>query len=244
MGDILDKSPQDIISTIRESNEKSKVGTQRYLFGENKAIQADFEFINCGCTEDCWCKKNGCTGHYRIREINFNQFLETYLLLWIPPNARDNVKKAVLNDRPFYGRQRNAIPYLQWLMFNWDETLSNVRKHMKCGLCDNGVPAGYLVENLYQAKMWSQLFYDSLVPFDSKSLHRIIRAGYTNPLKDFTQMNREIFIDLRQLASKNNLDVVRLRSLDKPWIVEPKLASIRNGQPLSRVLDKMFYNPV
>jgi len=72
MGDILDKSPQDIISTIRESNEKSKVGTQRYLFGENKAIQADFEFINCGCTEDCWCKKNGCTGHYRIREILTN----------------------------------------------------------------------------------------------------------------------------------------------------------------------------
>jgi hypothetical protein len=242
MGDIPDKSPQYLINTIRESNEKSKAGSQRYLFAENEAIQSDFEFINCSCTEDCWCKKNGCIGHYRIREINFDRFLETYVHLWIPPKARDNVRESVLNDRTFNGRQRKAIPHLQWLMRNWADTLSKVRKHKKCGLCDNGIPTGYSANNLYQAKMWSQLFYDSLVPFDSKSRIRITRAGYTNPLRDFTQMNREIFIDLRQLASRNNLDVGGLRSLDKPWIVEQELASIRNGQPLSRVLDKMFYS--
>lgn len=91
--------------------------------------------------------------------------------------------------------------------------------------------------------MWSQLFYDSAVPFDSKSCSKITQSGYTNPLKDFAKMNRELFTDLRLFASRNNMDVVELRNLDRPWSVSQELVSNKNGQPLSRVLDKIFYSP-
>jgi len=37
MGDIPDKSPEDLTSTIRESNEKSKTGSQQYLFWAEEA---------------------------------------------------------------------------------------------------------------------------------------------------------------------------------------------------------------
>lgn len=243
MGDIAYKPLQDLRRTIRESNERSNTGTQQYLFWENKAIQSDYEFVECGCTEECWCRKNGCAGHYRIRDIGFDRFLDTYVHLWVPPKARNNLKSAVLEGRAFNGRQRNATPHLQWLMHNWGDTLYRVRNHKKCGLCDNGIPLGNIVHNLYQAKMWSQLFYDSLVPFDSKSCSRISQSGYTNPIRDFTRMNREIFADLRRLASRENLGVLELRDLDKPWTVAPDLVPVKNGQPLSRVLDKMFYSP-
>jgi hypothetical protein len=41
--------------------------------------------------------------------------------------------------------------------------------------------------------MWSQLFYDSVVPFDSNSKREIKNAGYTDPRRDFLAMNRELF---------------------------------------------------
>ena len=243
MGYIRYKTVKELKETIKESNKDSISGSQRYVYWENKAIQSDYEFIDCKCTDGCWCKRNGCIGHYRIKEIDFDQFLNTYVHLWVPPKARTNVKDAVLYGISFNGRQRNAIPHLQWLMRNWDDTLKRARKNNKCGLCDNGIPMGIFINDLYQAKMWSQLFYDSAVPFDSKSRSKITQSGYTNPLKDFAKMNKELFTDLRLFASRNNMDVVELRNLDRPWSVSQELVSNKNGQPLSRVLDKIFYSP-
>jgi hypothetical protein len=243
MGYIRYKTVKELRETIKESNKDSISGSQRYVYWENKAIQSDYEFIDCECEDDCWCKRNGCIGHYRIREIEFDQFLNTYVHLWVPPKARNNVRDAIFYGISFNGRQRNAIPHLQWLMRNWNDTLKRVRKHSKCGLCDNGIPAGIFANNLYQAKMWSQLFYDSAVPFDSKSRSKITQSGYTNPLNDFTKMNRELFTDLRYSASRNNMDIVELRKLDRPWSIAQELVPIKNGQPLSRVLDKIFYSP-
>ena len=91
--------------------------------------------------------------------------------------------------------------------------------------------------------MWSQLFYDSLVPYDTGSRTRIIQSGYTNPARDYTRTNQELFEDLRKFASRNKLGVADLRGLDTPWEVATNLVPVENGQPLSRVLDKMFYSP-
>ena len=243
MGNLPYKTIEELKKTIEESNRSSYSGVQKYILLENEAIQNDYEFIKCGCKEDCWCRRNGCEGHYIIKEIEFEQFLDTYTRLWAPPNARRNIKKAVLFNRPFEGRQKKSIPHLQRLMKNWVDILKRVRAHNKCGLCDNGIPLGIFIQDLYHAKMWSQLYYDSVVPFDTDSRKRIIHNGYTDPEKDFSIMNKELFADLKKLVLGNNMNIIDIRNLDKPWTIDQELNLIKNGQPLSRVLDKIFYTP-
>jgi hypothetical protein len=91
--------------------------------------------------------------------------------------------------------------------------------------------------------MWSQLFYDSLVPFDTKSKAKIKRAGYPDPERHFLAMNRELFRDLRKLSDAHRLGVPGIRHLDSPCSVIPQLPAPAGGQPLSRVVDKIFYSP-
>jgi hypothetical protein len=245
MGSIRDITIAEFRNTISNSNKVSFSGNQKYVAWESKAIQDDYEFLDCMCKDDCWCKRTGCTGHYRIREINFNQFINTYVHLWIPERHRKNVKDAVLGEKAFKGREKEAIPHLRWLMLHWDETLNRIRQHDKSGLCNNGIPKGVFNDNLnlYKAKMWSQLYYDCFVPFDTKSCINIKKAGYANPKKEFAKTNVELFNDLKIFATKNNLSVIEIRNLDQPWSVSQELPFNKNGQPLSRVLDKLFYSP-
>jgi len=243
MGDIPSRPLDEIRRVIQKSNERSAEGSQKYVVWENRALRTDYEFIKCPCADDCWCRRNACPGHYRLKEINFEAFLETYLKLWIPPKARERIKEAVLEGTPFGGRQRNAIKPLQWLQANWSNILGKVREYNKCGLCDSPVPAVAQVSNLYEGKMWSQLFYDSLVPFDTRSRGRIKRAGYPDPTRDFLAMNRELFRDLRKLSDAHGLGVSGVRQLDSPCAVVPQWWEPPGGQPLSRVVDKIFYSP-
>ena len=249
MGYISSLSLEEIRLLIRESNRASARGSQRYLVGENRAIQSDYDFVPCRCGDDCWCKRNACAGHYRLKEVTFDDYLATYLTLWIPPNARTNVKRAVVEGAPFDGHERNAAKPLKWLQENWSGILADVRRYDKCGLChptgflEDQVSNRYEVSNLYAGKMWSQLFYDSLVPFDWKARARIKRAGYSDPTKAFFAMNREMFCDLRRLSEDHGLGVPGIRQLDSPHIILPQLPVSAGGQPLSRVLDKIFYSP-
>lgn len=241
MGDLCRWPPDRLRQAIRESNNQSAKASQKYVLWENSAIRTDYEFIACPCDESCWCKRHSCTGHYRIRKMAFDQFLETYVRLWIPPKARENIKNAVRFGTPFNGRQRNAVKFLHWLRSNWSDVLARVRGYNKCGLCDSSFPAIGDVTNLYQAKMWSQLLYDSVVPFDTKSKAQIRQAGYSDPTKDFRAMNRELFGDLRRLSENSGMEVENIRNLDCPWGVVTHLEKPFGGQPLSRVLDKVFY---
>ena len=84
MGDICRWSPERIRQAIRASNKQAVIATQKYVLLENSAIRTDYEFIACPCDESCWCKRHKCTGHYRIRKMSFDQFLQTYVNLWIP----------------------------------------------------------------------------------------------------------------------------------------------------------------
>ena len=226
MEPISNLSPEEIRKGIEESNQASYEGRAQYVCWENRALRSNYEFIDCPCGPECWCERRGCLGHYRIKEISFNQFVDTYVHLWIPKNARENIRSAVLTGKPFRGRQRNAIPAL---------------KCNKCGLCDTSISIEGSVTNLYEAKMWSQLFFDILVPFDTASKKEIKRAGYTT--KDFFAMNRELFRDLRRFAEAHGLGVAGIRKLDSPSTIAPSLSSLAGGQPLSRVLDKIFYSP-
>jgi hypothetical protein len=204
-------------------------------------VQSDYEFFDCPCGSDCWCQQKGCTGHYRIKALTFHQFLGTYVKLWIPANARENIISAVLTGKPFEQRQRNAVPALQWLHQNWSSSLDKARANNQCGLCDPAISIDRSVNNLSEAKMWSQLFYDVLVPFDTESRKKIQRAGY--PTANFSIMNRQLFLDLRRLAELHGLGVQDVRRLDLPSAVVTCLSSPPSGQPLSRVLDKIFYSP-
>ncbi len=243
MGLIRTWSPERIRRLIGESNQRSAMGSQQYVVWENNALHRDYEFIQCACPESCWCRGNGCNGHYRIKDIPFDQFLETYVTLWTPPRARNAVRSAVLKGSAFNGRQRNAIKPLQVLRDNWLNVLAHMRAYDKCGLCDCAEPSVSSVSNLYQGKIWSQLFYDSIAPFDTASRARMKRAGYPDPMRDFGGMNREIFRDLRMLSAAHGLGVSGIRGLDCPRAVLPGLPAPEGGQPLSRVVDKIFYNP-
>jgi hypothetical protein len=203
---ISSRSLDEIRRVIWESNKASVQGTQEYLVGENRAIHSAYDFTTCRCGDECWCKRNACVGHYRLKEVAFDEFLATYLTLWIPPKARRNVKDGVLEGAQFNGHERNAIPPLKWLQENWSTVLETVTTYDRCGLCDptvrleDHVSNYYEVNNLYAGKMWSQLFYDSLVPFDWNSRAGIKRAGYADPTKAFFETSRELFRDLRRLS--------------------------------------------
>jgi hypothetical protein len=56
-------------------------------------------------------------------------------------------------------------------------------------------------------------------------------------------MNRELFRDLRRLSEEHGLGVPGIRQLDSPSMVAPHLPVPAGGQPLSRVVDKIFYAP-
>lgn len=243
MGDIIKWSPDQVRQIISESNNQSAGGSQKYIKWENHAIRSDYEFIACPCEDNCWCKRNSCTGHYRIKEIPFEQFLRTYVKLWVPPKARENVTNAVVSGVPFSGRQRNSVWILKWLRDNWAVILDTVRRYDKCGLCDSTTPLIGKVDNLYEAKMWSQLFYDSVVPFDTVSRQKIKKAGYNDPIKDFWGMNKALFQDMKAFSAIHGLGVSGIRHLDTPWSIIPEFIKPMGGQPLSRVLDKMFYSP-
>ena len=174
------------------------------------------------------------------------------MTLWIDPPARKNLKEAVLRGTPINQRPRNAVKPLQWLSENWSTILGKARGHDRCGLCDSTEPLIGMASHLrkaqmwsplYEGKIWSQLYYDSLAPFDMRSLAKIKRCGYADPMKDFCVMNREIFRDLRRLAGTHGLGVLGVRQLDSPWTVLSQLLVPAGGQPLSRVVDKMFYSP-
>jgi hypothetical protein len=112
-------SPDKIRRLVAKSNEQSAIGSQNYLKWENDALHSDYEFVECPCEESCWCKQNSCNGHYRIKQIQFEQYLDTYVKLWIPPRARENIRNAVVKGVPFGGLQRNAVLTLQCLQDNW-----------------------------------------------------------------------------------------------------------------------------
>lgn len=234
-------TPEKIRERIEGANRDSFLGQAQYVCWENRALRSDYDFITCPCESECWCKRRGCLGHYRIKEISFNQFLDTYVTLWIPPRQRENIKGAVLFDKRFAGRQRNAIEPLKWLQQNWSSSLAKARGCSKCGLCHPNISIERSIRNLYEAKMWSQLYYDLLVPYDNASKGDIRRAGYTTT--DFLAMNRELFHDLKRLAEKHELDVPSIRKLDSRSAIVPCLSPLPGGQPLSRVLDKIFYSP-
>lgn len=188
--------------------------------------------------------RNACAGHYRLKEITWETFLDTYLKLWIPPQSRNGVKGAVLHGVMFNGRQKNSVEPLRRLRANWPSVLGQVRAYDCCGLCGSDVPlVPARMESLYVAKMWSQLFYDSIVPFDTKSKAEIKRAGYPDPAQNFVAMNKELFADVRKLSDSHHLGVLGLRCLDRPDKVDPQLEQPEGGQPLSRVIDKIFYRP-
>ena len=56
-------------------------------------------------------------------------------------------------------------------------------------------------------------------------------------------MNRELFADIRKLSDTHGLKIPDLRRLDTPGAVNPQLREPAGGQPLSRVVDKIFYRP-
>lgn len=243
-GHVSELSPDEIRQRIVDSNRRSAGGRAKYVYGEASAICSDYELVACGCRDDCWCKRHACAGHYRLKEITFQAFLSTYLNLWIPPNSRQCVERAVLDGFLFKGRQKAAVEPLRNLRANWQSTLDGVQRYGGCGLCDSAIPlVAARVTNLYEAKMWSQLFYDSIVPFDTKSRAAMKRAGYSSPAQDFLAMNRELFADIRKLSDTHGLTIPDLSRLDTPGAVNRQLREPAGGQPLSRVVDKIFYRP-
>ncbi|MEX2215168.1 MAG: hypothetical protein WD768_13625 [Phycisphaeraceae bacterium] len=244
MGHIAELLPSTLGERVAASNRDSLNGSQQYVIWESRAIQNDYEMVPCQCASTCWCAQHGCQGHYRLKPITFEQFLDRYVQLWAPPNARQILKQAVLDNAKFEGRQRRAVPPLQWLGEHWDMVVTQVRSHTRSGLCDEGVPViTESVTHLYDAKMWSQLYYDGIVPFDTSSRALMKRLGFVDPLKDFTAFNRQLFADLRIFAERRGLSVNELRRLDQPWTLTTEIPEPPGGQPLSRLLDKIFYSP-
>jgi hypothetical protein len=231
---------------IERSNSFSASKRENYIREESNAIQTDYEFVACRCSEKCWCRRYGCEGHYCLKHIPFEQFLQTFVKLWVAVPGRNRVPDAVMNgtsieDLP---RLKNAAEPLRQLRQEWSTVLAQVRSNTRCGLCDSAAPELPAISGIYGAKMWSQLYYDSVVPFDSKSEKKIRGAGYPDPVSRFQTMNENLFRDLRLFAERNGLPIREIRNLDTPWAVSfGPPGKPPGGQPLSRVLDKLFYCP-
>jgi hypothetical protein len=241
MGELANISLDKITEKIRTSNKESALGNQKYIYWENKAIIENYEFIPCECDDKCWCRQHSCTGHYRIKKMTFEKFIDIYVTLWTPPQVRDAVKAAVLKGLRFDGRQINAVKHLRRLQAKWDITIDEASRWVKCGLC-NILPKVPYIENLYEAKIISQLYYDVIIPFDTASRNRIISAGYDDPYLNYREMNRQIYADLNKTLDKMSMQEIRF-SIDMPWKAHTDIKFPKDGQPISRIIDKMFYSP-
>jgi len=161
-------------------------------------------------------------------------------------------------------RVREAVPVLQDVRNNWHTLYTEVLNHKKTLICDDWYTSFWkkqwnfsLYESIYKAKRFCILLPDIGIPYDSTSRPKILSCLSSDVSTYFQILKglRGVLIDIMERESQS---LVNLRKLDSPHeqlSFDPSKISLpRNNfdygntyapeeRPISRIIDKFFYNP-
>lgn len=252
---------------IENSNKGASGNRNLYPIQEQATQQEIWERNFCTCDTSCRCRKAGCTHHWKLKQgITIEEFRLAFLRTFVDRCEHLNLLTSLerkVTDYPV-NRYKEAYAVLQMIGEEW-ETLSNTAAACnKTLFCDNWDQGFFREEwekidvkkGIYRAKMYCLLLPDICVPYDSRSLVKMLKflgIPSTSSYYSLLCAVREKFLPLLE-----NHSLPEIRRLDMPekylkfnplYISFPRqeFAYGDSYQPAERqvsiVLDKCFYNP-
>lgn len=176
------------------------------------------------------------------------------------------LSQAQVNPELLNSRIKGAYIWLKYLQDNWDmlyalATIWN-RSLFDKDFIPTEVKANKLWdftidESIYRSKLWAILFPDICIAMDSRSRKEIKRYFKESNLS-YADLLTHLHTMFHQVLSNGKLSIQEFRKLDQPGKYvhyESNLISLRNQKvdygddyepeerPISRILDKFFYDP-
>lgn len=203
-------------------------------------------------------------------DLCFDDVMRAYLKMFTSRNhhARliDLLNQNLNDELDLPNRIKGAYRWLRYLKDNWDRLYKialNWRRSLFCSefippeIAESGEWDYDIEESVYRSKMWAILFPDICVPYDSRSRRKIKKCIGSNNIK-YSEMLRALRSHAVNIISVENSNLLEFRKLDNPEIgcpYNPANISLPNAQidygvgyypderPISRIIDKFFYNP-
>ena len=203
--------------------------------------------------------------------LEFEDVRNAYLRMFVNRRFHRSLIKLLEQDLEHWPqlppRIKGAYKWLRYLKEHWECLYNIARKWRRSLFYEDFVPPeihesekwNFSIHNsVYRAKMWAILFPDICVPYDSRSRNRIIQCigrGRNITYVEMLEALRSLAINL---IIREESNVAEFRRLDQPGLVCPYnsvlIALRRLGfnygtdytpeeRPISRVIDKYFYNP-
>jgi len=267
----LPTTPDEIRQAIQRSNEVSfTVNRNQYTVQEQATLAELWECVPCTCDDDCTCRKFGCTFHWKIREgLTFTDILPGYLRMFVDKRAHDLLVRLLEAQAPDLSRlpprYKGAYDVLVWYRDVWDMIYPEAVAYNHTLLCDDWAPPFWrerwqfpIRAPVYKAKMMSLLVPDTAVPYDTNSLARIRDAFQLSPNEQYNILLKRLRQYCIVTLDEGGIGLDGFRRLDAPGesgtfhtdlITRPKAGFVYGTgflppeRPLSRVVDKIFYQP-
>jgi hypothetical protein len=261
----------EIRKAIRTSNEVSFTRNRnQYTVQEQATLAELWERIPCTCDDDCTCRKFGCTFHWRIREgLTFKDILPGYLRMFVDKRAHGLLVELLEAQAPDLSRLpsrfKGAYDVLAWCRDVWDMIYPEAVAYNHTLLCDDWAPSFWrerwqfpIGPPVYKAKMMSLLVPDTAVPYDTASLTAIRDAFQLSPNEQYNILLKRLRQYCIVTLDEGGIGLDGFRRLDAPGesgtfhtdlITRPKAGFVYGTgflppeRPLSRVVDKIFYQP-
>jgi len=261
----------EIKDRIDESNKAAAGNRSKYPIQEQATLIELWEQSDCECGPECFCKKYGCTFHWKIKpNLDVDEVIAGFVRTYIDVEKHATFFKY-LNDenqnenQKLSPRIKEAVKIAKDLKNNWDTYYSNALESKSCILCNNHATEYWLKKfrdktidkSIYNFKMWSILLPDIAVPFDIKARESIKRELGLKADERYSTLIRKLRDLYQNILEKSNAKIDDLRMLDEPGkYLDFVSQDVRLGKldeypkvflplqrPFCRVLDKVFYRP-
>lgn len=242
----------------------------KYIIQEQATLREIWEYVPCNCDENCYCRKFGCTHHWKLKEgLTFDDILPAYLRMFVDVGFHDKLTDCIISQKSapsaLNKRVKGAYDVLVWVRDNWDMLYTNAVSYNHSLICDDWNNDFWeerwqfpISAPIYKAKVMSALLPDTAIPYDTKSLQimkSFLRLSAYDSYYSLLEKIREYCIDVTE---KERLSIGEFRRLDSPGkcsTFNHNYINLKNSgfdygvgftpeeRPLSRVIDKIFYRP-
>jgi hypothetical protein len=255
-------------SHIDDSNKGASKNRNLYPIQEQATQMEIWEYVSCSCAPTCTCKRR-CEKHWKLRSgVTAEEFRFAFLRTFVDRCEHLSLLKALERRETEYGiaRYKEAFAVMRYIDENWEMLSRTAASYNKTLFCDGWDNVDFckdwqkleVKKGIYPAKMFCLLLPDTCVPFDSRSLVKILLFFNIPASTDYYSLLlglREKFLPLLE-NSGDGMTV--LRTLDRPgdflrfnsrYVSFPRpdfdygTGYVPEERQISFVLDKCFYNP-
>ena len=264
---ILHKNPKVIKSLIKDSNDDSMNNRNYYPLQMENALDCLYEFKDCNCNDDCYCKKCGCNGHWKLREdvpVTFSDLLPHFLKCFVNSSSHkiitDHLDNSVAFSKNTRGRA-SAYNILVEVKENWNQLFKIIKEfNNKTLICTAGGEPSFLKnvnllklinginikkgkENIYKSKLYSMLFIDLVIPFDTASSKKIRQDLGLSVNENYLDCLKQWHDGLIDHFDRNKVKLSEFRRYDNPKLTYKNSEFQEIHRPISRIIDKFYYTP-